>query len=149
LERRTIRGTGREVIDHPTSAGAADDLSNCVAGALVMVASTERNKVTWSFASAGPTIRPLINSFRAQMNSMTDFLRDGAATGEPEVERLVISTAPPPPDPDDPGEPAPDEPGFYRMKDIRNGSRIDGKPPKWSEIRRMVEKEEGVMKKWG
>jgi DNA invertase Pin-like site-specific DNA recombinase len=30
--RRTIRGTGREVIDHPTSAGAADDLSNCVAG---------------------------------------------------------------------------------------------------------------------
>jgi hypothetical protein len=34
LERRTIRGTGRDVIDHPT--GGADDLANACCGALVM-----------------------------------------------------------------------------------------------------------------
>jgi hypothetical protein len=36
LERRTTRGTGRDVIDHPT--GGADDLANAACGALVMVA---------------------------------------------------------------------------------------------------------------
>jgi hypothetical protein len=34
LERRTIRGTGRDVIDHPNA--GHDDLANCAAGALVM-----------------------------------------------------------------------------------------------------------------
>ena len=34
LERRTGRGTGRDIIDHPP--GAHDDLANAAAGALVM-----------------------------------------------------------------------------------------------------------------
>ena len=36
LERRTTRGTGRDVIDHPQKKGAHDDLANAVCGALVM-----------------------------------------------------------------------------------------------------------------
>jgi hypothetical protein len=34
LERRTTRGTGRDVIDHPL--GAHDDLSNCAAGVVAV-----------------------------------------------------------------------------------------------------------------
>jgi hypothetical protein len=42
LERRTIRGTGRDKIDHPTA--GADDLINSVAGSLVMcAANTDRD----------------------------------------------------------------------------------------------------------
>jgi hypothetical protein len=37
LERRTTRGTGRDVIDHPQSAAAHDDLGNAVCGAVVLV----------------------------------------------------------------------------------------------------------------
>jgi hypothetical protein len=40
LERRTIRGTGRDVIDHPQA--GADDLINSVAGALVIAATVKR-----------------------------------------------------------------------------------------------------------
>jgi hypothetical protein len=39
LERRTIRGSGRDVVDHPS--GGADDLINACAGALVMAAGAE------------------------------------------------------------------------------------------------------------
>jgi hypothetical protein len=35
LERRTTRGTGRDVIDHPQLKGAHDDVANAVAGVLV------------------------------------------------------------------------------------------------------------------
>jgi hypothetical protein len=35
LERRTVRGSGRDVIDHPPGAGSHDDLINAAAGALV------------------------------------------------------------------------------------------------------------------
>ena len=52
LERRTIRGSGRDVVDHP-SAGA-DDLINAVAGALVMAAGAESQKIHWA-AVAGNT----------------------------------------------------------------------------------------------
>jgi hypothetical protein len=41
LERRTVRGSGRDVVDHP-SAGS-DDLINVVAGALVMAAAGNRH----------------------------------------------------------------------------------------------------------
>lgn len=34
LERRTTRGTGRDVIDHPQKKGAHDDVANVVAGAI-------------------------------------------------------------------------------------------------------------------
>jgi hypothetical protein len=44
LERRTIRGTGRDRIDHPNA--GADDLINAAAGALVL-AGGERNHVRW------------------------------------------------------------------------------------------------------
>jgi hypothetical protein len=36
LERRVMRGTGRDVVDHPS--GAKDDLANCVLGVLLRVA---------------------------------------------------------------------------------------------------------------
>jgi hypothetical protein len=46
LERRTIRGSGRDKVDHPS--GGADDLANAAAGALVMAATADRRKITWS-----------------------------------------------------------------------------------------------------
>jgi hypothetical protein len=46
LERRTVRGSGRDVVDHPTA--GADDLINAVAGALVMAAGAESRKIHWS-----------------------------------------------------------------------------------------------------
>lgn len=49
LERRTIRGTARDVIDHPT--GGADDLANAAAGALVMAERAERNSIRYYVAS--------------------------------------------------------------------------------------------------
>lgn len=39
LERRTTRGTGRDVIDHPQQKGAHDDVANAVAGVLVNLSS--------------------------------------------------------------------------------------------------------------
>jgi hypothetical protein len=40
LERRTGRGTGRDVIDHPRA--LHDDLANAVAGALVLASGKNR-----------------------------------------------------------------------------------------------------------
>ena len=37
LERRTTRGTGRDIIDHPQVKGAHDDVANAAAGAVVLV----------------------------------------------------------------------------------------------------------------
>ncbi len=37
LERRTVRGTGRDVVDHPPGAGSHDDVANSVCGVLVQV----------------------------------------------------------------------------------------------------------------
>ena len=56
LERKTIRGSGRDKIDHP-SAGH-DDLCNVVAGSLVLVTETEsrRGKVTWAMATDSGTV---------------------------------------------------------------------------------------------
>jgi hypothetical protein len=147
LERRTIRGTGREIVDHPSKAGAADDLSNCVAGALVMVASAERSKVIWHFGSSGTT-PSFLSSFRSEVASVVNFLRDGFAGEDHQVEQPQPIYLPAASD-NDPDEPTPDDPGYYRMRDIHNGVRIDGKPLKWREIREKVEKENEVMAKWG
>ena len=49
LERRITRGTGKEIVDHPSS--GADDLANAVAGCLVLAATTERHQVRWYMAS--------------------------------------------------------------------------------------------------
>jgi hypothetical protein len=50
LERRITRGTGKEIVDHPSS--GADDLANSVAGALVLAANAHRDKTVWSVATA-------------------------------------------------------------------------------------------------
>jgi hypothetical protein len=57
LERRTIRGSGRDVVDHPTA--GSDDLINVVAGALVMAASAERNRVSFTCLAAGKRGDPI------------------------------------------------------------------------------------------
>ena len=54
LERRTIRGSGRDVIDHPT--GGGDDLVNAAAGALVLAASAENRKINWSAAAGDASV---------------------------------------------------------------------------------------------
>ena len=54
LERRTIRGSGRDVVDHPS--GGADDLINAVAGALVLAASAEGRKIHWSAAAGNASV---------------------------------------------------------------------------------------------
>lgn len=48
LERRTTRGTGRDIIDHPTMKGAHDDLINAAAGAMLM---TKQSKSTYNLAA--------------------------------------------------------------------------------------------------
>jgi hypothetical protein len=48
LERSTTR-TGRDSVNHPP--GAHDDLINAAAGALVMAAAADRNKITWTLAT--------------------------------------------------------------------------------------------------
>jgi len=45
LERRTARGTGRDIVDHPT--GGHDDVCNAVCGALVMVANSMDSGEVW------------------------------------------------------------------------------------------------------
>ena len=49
LERRTIRGSGKDVVDHPTA--GSDDLINCVAGALVMAGRGSRFATFTALAS--------------------------------------------------------------------------------------------------
>jgi hypothetical protein len=147
LERRTIRGTGKEIVDHPSKAGAADDLSNCVAGALVMVASAERSKVIWYFGSAGTT-PSFISSVRSEMSAVSNFLRDGFANegGQVEQPQPIYTAAASERDPD---EPTTNDPDFYRMKDIRNGVKINGAPMAWRDIRKKIAAENEVMQKWG
>lgn len=42
LERRTTRGTGRDIIDHPQVKGAHDDVANAAAGAIVHVETASK-----------------------------------------------------------------------------------------------------------
>jgi len=42
LERRTSRGTGRDIIDHPQMKGAHDDVANAVAGAVIHAESASK-----------------------------------------------------------------------------------------------------------
>lgn len=44
LERRTVRGTGRDVVDHPPGAGSHDDVANSVCG-VVVLAGEQRQSV--------------------------------------------------------------------------------------------------------
>ncbi len=52
LERRTIRGTGRDKIDHPTA--GADDLINAVAGALVLATTNSGPRIMALGVQVGP-----------------------------------------------------------------------------------------------
>lgn len=45
LERKTIRGTGRDVIDHPQIKNAHDDVANAVAGAITVAMLVEKRIV--------------------------------------------------------------------------------------------------------
>jgi hypothetical protein len=63
LERRTIRGTARDVIDHPNA--GADDLINAAAGALVLAESSDRRRVKWFFTTAGVGVRGGAEELRA------------------------------------------------------------------------------------
>jgi hypothetical protein len=45
LERKTIRGTGRDVVDHPKA--GSDDLANASCAALVLCERAERSTVRW------------------------------------------------------------------------------------------------------
>jgi hypothetical protein len=112
-----------------------------------MVASAERSKVIWHFGSLGTT-PSLLSSFRSEVASVVNFLRDGFAGEDHQVEQPLPTYLPAASD-SDPDEPTPNDPGYYRMRDIYNGVRIDGKPLKWREIRDKVEKENEVMAKWG
>lgn len=67
LERRTARGTGRDVIDHPQVKGAHDDVANAVAGAIVLAKGVERRKVEFN-AELIARIAPQKGSLQYQMN---------------------------------------------------------------------------------
>jgi hypothetical protein len=54
LERRTVRGSGRDIVDHPT--GGGDDLINAAAGALVLAASAENRKTHFSAAAGSANL---------------------------------------------------------------------------------------------
>jgi hypothetical protein len=58
LERRTLRGSGKDVVDHPTA--GADDLINACAGSLVLAATADARRVRWHWTSAGPPGGPRI-----------------------------------------------------------------------------------------
>ncbi len=66
LERRTVRGTGRDVVDHPPGAGSHDDVANSVCG--VLVHAGERNQAAplapWfpGFRGSGEAVRPFVPS---------------------------------------------------------------------------------------
>jgi hypothetical protein len=49
LERRTLRGSGKDVVDHPNA--GHDDLINAAAGALVIAASADRRRIKYTLAT--------------------------------------------------------------------------------------------------
>lgn len=48
LERKTTRGTGRDVIDHPQIKGYHDDVANAVAGAIVLAFGERKRRIEFS-----------------------------------------------------------------------------------------------------
>ncbi len=59
LERRTTRGTGRDIIDHPQVKGAHDDVANAAAGAVVLATTGRKplivsREAVLAFAGPGP-----------------------------------------------------------------------------------------------
>ena len=101
LERRTARGTGKDVVGHPPGAGSHDDLANAVAGACVLAFSGLGGgtfDAAEAFAGANlalrraSPVRDVGGSWRQAMET---------AAGDPEGELLG---------PDDPGNVAPNWP---------------------------------------
>ncbi|TGD94907.1 terminase large subunit domain-containing protein [Methylobacterium nonmethylotrophicum] len=58
LERRTTRGTGRDIIDHPQIKGAHDDVANAAAGAIVLISTAQRPLIITPEALAAARARP-------------------------------------------------------------------------------------------
>jgi hypothetical protein len=77
LERRTLRGSGKDVVDH--AAAGADDLINAAAGALVMTASAGRRQAQWWFGDAA--INKHLAAIRSgdTSRSVDQYLADDAA----------------------------------------------------------------------
>jgi hypothetical protein len=67
LERRTARGTGRDVIDHPQKKGAHDDVANVVAGAIYFCTRTTLRKIEFN-SELIARIAPPKGSLQYQMN---------------------------------------------------------------------------------
>ena len=74
LERRTGRGTGRDVIDHPAGAGQHDDLANAALGALLLAAEAGASGV-----GSGPDV-PSWGSITADLCQANTW-NDGTAVG--------------------------------------------------------------------
>jgi hypothetical protein len=77
LERRTIRGTGRAKIDHPTA--RADDLVNAAAGALVMASRPRRKLVIFGVGPHDTADTPAIDYaelYREQAERAEEWKRD-------------------------------------------------------------------------
>lgn len=122
LERRTIRGTGRDVIDHPNA--GADDLANAAAGALVMSARADRNVVRW-YADAAPT---RYSQQGGTGRSFQDYLQEEEARRAAGVPSIV------------------EDPEIYqRAMHLRATVRIDGKPLEWPEIMRRIHAEKELL----
>jgi hypothetical protein len=137
LERHTARG-GKDQILH--ARGQHDDVINAVAGAIVLTA-VHPNKVTWILSTLGDA-PSFLSTMRSQMSSVANFLRDGIAgqeRNEMQPERqMIYETGLQDRDPDEPNILDED---YYRMKDVRNGVKIEGQPLDWKTIRQIVEDE--------
>jgi hypothetical protein len=112
-ERRTIRGTGRDVIDHPV--GGADDLANAACGALVMAAAADWNKVSWTMTSVGWNQGDTPAKFKSS--------HDYAAKDADEPNIIT------------------DGEDYAAMVRMRNVIRVNGAPLSWREIREKVRRE--------
>ena len=102
LERRTTRGTGRDIIDHPQVKGAHDDVANAAAGAVVLAGSgrkpliVSREAVAALEARLGPT-----NRHRHRYGSIISWPIASASTRSPPSPLMAAGAAstPPPPTP--------------------------------------------------
>ena len=83
LERRTIRGTGRDVVDHPQ--GGHDDLINAVAGAIEMATRQAERTPVYATSAPGP------NWTGHEPGDFNDYLK-GAEAREKEEAALGFVT---------------------------------------------------------
>ncbi len=68
LERRTTRGTGRDIIDHPQRKGAHDDLANAACGVIVMCSQGSQGLVVSKEAVANMNAHFAANPYKRTWN---------------------------------------------------------------------------------